>query len=124
MSNSFKVIPFHLKTLVYLPFLQFKTFLEGIFWNLFELCGHSHFNGIDVRKMGSLQNRFDLRKEKNVTRGQIGRIWGMFQSCNVSFCKKQTNTQGCVSRSIIMMERPCMGFTRLCLFSHTDLMRH
>ena len=36
----------------------------------------------------------------------------MFQSCNVSFCKKLTNTEGCVSRSIIVMEHPCMSFSK------------
>ena len=87
------------------PFPRFKTFLEGIFWDLFELRRRSHFDGIDVRKMGSLQNRFDLREEKKVTRSQIGGI-----SCNVSFCEKLTNTQGCVSRSVIVMERPCVGY--------------
>ena len=111
-SNSFKVIPFHLKTLVHLPFSRFKTFFEGIFWDLFELRRRSHFDGIDVRKMGSLQNRFDLRKEKKVTRGQIGEIWGMFQSCNVSFCEKLTNTPCCVSSSVIVMEPPCVGFPK------------
>ena len=34
----------------------------------------------------------------------------MLQSCNVPFCKKLTNTQGCVSSSVIVMERPCVGF--------------
>ena len=111
-SNSFNVIPFHLKTLVHSPFPRFKTFLEGIFWDLFELRRHSHFGGINVRKMGSLQNRFDLRKEKKVTRGQIGEIWGVFQSCNVSFCEKLTNTRGCVGRSIIVMEHSCVGFPK------------
>ena len=75
-SNSFKIIPFHLKTLMHLPFPRFKTFLEGIFWDLFELRCRSHFDGIDVRKMGSLQNRFDLKEEKKVAQGQIGGIWG------------------------------------------------
>ena len=62
--------------------------------------------------MGSLQNRFDLREEKKVTRGQIGGIWEVFQSCNVFFCEKLTNTQGCVSRSVIVMERSCVGFPK------------
>ena len=105
-------MPFHLKTLVHLPFLQFKTFLEGIFWDLFELYGHSHFDGINVRKMGSLKNRFDNREEKKVTQGQISRIWGVFQSCNISFCEKLMNSQGCVSRSVIVMECPCMDFPK------------
>ena len=50
--------------------------MEGIFWDLFELRRRGHFDGIDVRKIGSLQNRFDLGKEEKVTRDQIGRIWG------------------------------------------------
>ena len=58
--------------MVHSPFSRFKTFLEGIFRDLFELRRRSHFDEIDVRKMGSLQNRFDLREEKKVTRGQIG----------------------------------------------------
>ena len=58
------------------PFPEFNTFLEDIFWDLFGLRHHDHFNGIDVRKMGSLQNRFDLVKEKKVTRGQIEGIGG------------------------------------------------
>ena len=71
MSNSFKVIPFHLNTFVPPLFRQFKTFLEGIFWDIFKLPRRNHFNGIDVRKMGSLQNKFDLKKEKKATQGQI-----------------------------------------------------
>ena len=35
------------------------------------------------RKMSFLQNRFDLGEEEKVTGGQIGEIWGVFQSCNV-----------------------------------------
>ena len=46
------------------------------FWDLFELRRRSHFDGIDVRKMGSVQNRFNLREEKKVTRCQIREIWG------------------------------------------------
>ena len=37
---------------------------------------------------------------------------GVFQSCNVSFCEKLTNARGCVSRSVIVMERPCVGFPK------------
>ena len=37
---------------------------------------------------------------------------GVFQSCNVPFCNKLTNTQGCVIRSIIVMEHPCVGFPK------------
>ena len=110
LQSSFK--PFHLKTLVHFPFPQFKTFLEGILWNLFELCRCSHFDGIDVKNMGFLRNRFDFREEKKVTRDQIRRIWGVFQSCNVFFCKKLLNTQGCVSRSVIMIKHPCVDFPK------------
>ena len=49
------------------PFPGFNTPLEGIFWDLFELRRRGHFDGIDVRKMGSLQNRFDLGKEEKDT---------------------------------------------------------
>ena len=69
-------------------------------------------------KMGSLQNRFDLREEEKVTRGQIGGIWGVFQSCNIPFCNKLTNTQGCVIRSVIVMERPCVSFPKRSTSSH------
>ena len=48
--------------------------LEGIFWDLFELSHHSHFDAINARKMGSLENRFDLGEEEKVTAGQIGKI--------------------------------------------------
>ena len=34
---------------------------------------------------------------------------GVFQSCNVPLCEKLTNTKSCVSRSVIVMERPCVG---------------
>ena len=94
------------------PFPGFNTPLEGIFWDLFELHCRGHFDGINVRKMGSLQNRFDLGKEEKVTGGQIGGIWVVFQSCNVPFCKKLTNTQGCVIRSVIVMEPPCVSFPK------------
>ena len=94
------------------PFPGFNTLLEGIFWDLFELRRRGQFEGIDVRKMGSLKNRFDLGKEEKVTRGQIEGIWGVFQSCNVPFCKKLTNTQGCVIRSVNVMEPPCASFPK------------
>ena len=46
------------------PFPGFNTLLEGVFWDLFELRHRRHFDGINVRKMGSLQNRFDLGEEE------------------------------------------------------------
>ena len=99
------------------PFPGFNTPVEGIFWDLFELRRRGHFDGIDVRKMGSLQNRFDRGKEEKVTRGQIGGIWGVFQSCNVPF-EKLTNTRGCVIRSVIVMERPCVSFSKTSTSCH------
>ena len=93
-------------------FPGFNTPLEGIFWDLFELRHRGHFDGTDVRKMGSLQNRFDLGEEEKVTGDQIGRIWRVFRSCNVPFCKKLTNTQGCVIKSVIVMECPCVSFPK------------
>ena len=68
--------------------------MEDIFWDLFELRRRGHFDGIDVRKMGSLQNRFDLGEEEKVTRGQIEGMWEVFQSCNVPFCKKTDQYSG------------------------------
>ena len=62
-------------------------------------------------KMGSLQNRFDLGEEEKVTGDQIGRIWRVFQNCNVPF-EKLTNTQGCVIKSVIVMECPCVSFPK------------
>ena len=94
------------------PFPGFNTPLEDTFWDLFELRRGGRFDGIDVRKLGSLQNRFDLGKEEKVTGGQIGGIRGVFQSCNVPFCKKLTNAQSRVIRSVIVMERPCVGFPK------------
>ena len=89
-SNSFKIISFRLKTLVHSPFPRFKTFLESIFWDLFELRRRSHFDGIDVRKMGSLQNRFDLREEKKSHGARSGECEGcskvaMFFSARIFF---------------------------------------
>ena len=100
------------------PFPGFNTLLEDIFWDLFELRRRGHFDGIDVRKMGSLQNRFDLGKEEKVTRGQIEGIGWVFQSCNVPFCKKLTNTQGCVIRSVNVMEPPCVSFPKRSVSCH------
>ena len=94
------------------PFPGFNTLLEDIFWDLFELRRRGHFDGINVRKMSSLQNRFDLGKEEKVTRGQIEGILGVFQSCNVPFCNNLTNTQGCVIRSVNVMEPPCVSFPK------------
>ena len=105
-SNSLKVIAFHFKTLVHSPFSGFNTLLEGIFWDLFELGRRDYFDGIDERKMGSIQNRFDFGEKEKVTGGQIEEIWGVFQSRSVPFGEKLTNTQGCVSRSVIVVERP------------------
>ena len=61
--------------------------MEGIFWDLFKLRCRGHFDGIDVRKMGSLQNRFDLGKEEKVTGGQIGGMWGVIPKLQCSFRK-------------------------------------
>ena len=76
------------------PFPGFNTLLEDIFWDLFELRRFGHFDGIDVRKMGLFQNRFDLGKDEKVTRGQIESIWGGFESCNIPFCKKTDQYSG------------------------------
>ena len=97
---------------MYLPFTKFKTFLEGISWDLFELRCHSHFDEIDVRKMGFLQNRFDLKKEKKVTWGQIRGIWGGVLKLQCFFLRETDNIQGCVNRSVIVMECPGVGFPK------------
>ena len=94
------------------PFPEFISPLEGIFWDLFELRRRGHFDGIDVRKMGPLQNRFDLGKEENVSRGQIGGIWGYSKVAMFLSFEKLTNTQGCVIRSVIVMEPPCVSFPK------------
>ena len=99
------------------PFPGFKILLEDIFWDLFELRRRDHFDGIDVRKMGSLQNRFDLGKEEKSQRARSGE-WGVFQSCNAPFCEKLTNTQGCVIRSVNVMEPPCVSFPKRSASSH------
>ena len=39
-----------------------------------------------------------------------GNVGGCSKVAMFLLCKKLTNTQGCVSRSIIVMERPCEGF--------------
>ena len=57
-------------------FAGFNTPLEGIFWDLFELRRHGHFDGIDVRKMFFFKNRCDLGEEEKATEGHTGGIWG------------------------------------------------
>ena len=62
----------------------------------------------------SVPFRTDLilgKRKKSHTEPDWGNM-GVFQSCNVSFCKKLTNTKGCVSRSVIVMERPCVDFPK------------
>ena len=93
------------------PFPGFNTLLEDIFWDLFQLYRRGHFDGIDDRKMGSLQNRFDLGKEEKVTGGQIGRMWG-YSKVAMFLSAKLTNTQGCVIRSVNVMEPPCVSFPK------------
>ena len=60
-------------------FPGFNTLLEGIFWDLLELCRHGHFDGINVRKMGSFQNRFDLGEEEKVTGPRLGKYGGVLR---------------------------------------------
>ena len=50
-----------------------------------------------------------LGKRKKSQGARSGEYRGVFQGCNVPFCEKLTNTQGCVSRSVIVMERPFVG---------------
>ena len=59
------------------PFPGFNTLLEDIFWDLFELRRRGDFDGIDVRKMGSLQNRFDLGEEKKSHGARSGEYGGI-----------------------------------------------
>ena len=54
-----------------------QKFLEGIFWDLLELRRHGLFDGIDVRKMGSLQNRFDLWAEEKSHGARSGEYGGV-----------------------------------------------
>ena len=60
-----------------------------------------------------------LGKRKKSQGARSGEYRGVFQGCNVPFCEKLTNTQGCVSRSVIMMERPFVGSPKaLSLVTH------
>ena len=52
-----------------------------------------------------------LGKRKSHTESDRGNM-GVFQSCNVPFCEKLTNTQGCVIRSVNVMEPPCVSFPK------------
>ena len=51
-----------------------------------------------------------LGKRKKSHGARSGEYGGVFQNYNVS--KKLTNTQGCVIRSVIVMERLCVGFPK------------
>ena len=64
------------------------------------------------KKWVSFRTDMILEKMKKVTRGQLGGIWGVFQSCNVSLCKQLTNTQGCGGRSVVVIRDPCMDFPK------------
>ena len=118
-SNSFKVISFHLKTLVHLPFPQFKTFwkaFSGIFLSsvvaaiLMELMSE---------KWVSFRTDLILGKRRKSHGVRSGKYGGVPKLQCFFFCEKLMNTQGCVSRSIIVMERPCMGFPKaLLLVTH------
>ena len=57
-------------------FSTIQNILGRHFLGSFCALSLQHFDEIDVRKIRSLQNRFNLRKEKKVTRGQIGGIGG------------------------------------------------
>ena len=61
---------------MHLPFPGFNTLLEGILWDLFELCHCGHFDGIDVKKMGSLPGRFDLGQEEKSQGARLGECGG------------------------------------------------
>ena len=52
-----------------------------------------------------------LGKRKKSHGARSGEYVGVFQNCNVPF-EKLTNTQGCMIRSIIVMERPCVSFPK------------
>ena len=93
-------------------FPGFNTLLEGVFWDLFELRRRGHFDQIDVRKMGSFQNKYNLWERKK-SQGPDWENMGVFQSCNVPLWEKLTNINGCVSRSVIGMERPFVGVVDL-----------
>ena len=58
-------------------FPRFNTLLKGIFWDLFELRRRGHFDQIDVRKMGSFQNRFNLGEKEKVTGTRLGKCGGV-----------------------------------------------
>ena len=62
---------------MHLLFPGFNTLLEGIFWDLFELRRCGHFDQIDVRKMGSFQNRFNLGEKEKVTGPRLGKYRGV-----------------------------------------------
>ena len=53
-----------------------------------------------------------LGKRKKSHGARSGEYGECSKSCNVSFCEKLTNTQGCVSRSVIVVERQCVGFPK------------
>ena len=53
-----------------------------------------------------------LGKRKKSQGARSGEYRGVFQGCNVPFCEKLINTQGCVSRSVIVMERPFVSFPK------------
>ena len=104
------VIPIHLKTLVHSLFYDlihsWNTF-SGIF--LSSVVAAILMESMS-KKWVSFRTDLILENRKKSHGARWGNM-GVFQSCNIFFCEKLANTQGCVSRSVIMIERPCVAFS-------------
>ena len=87
-------------------FPGFNTLLEGIFWDLFELCRRDHFDQIDVRKMGSFQNRFNLGEKEKVT----GTILGKYGGVSRLQCSFVQETD--IYSELSEQEHSCMDFLK------------
>ena len=73
--------------------------------------------------MGSFQNRFDLREEKKVTRGQIGEIWGGVPKLQYFFLRETDEYSGLCEQERYRDGAPMRGLPKGSASFHVLILR-
>ena len=85
--------------------------IPAILWNPFQLF-RSILNDLsNITKVPSLHGWFQLREQVKISCGQVGRVCGMLQCCDIVLCYEILDQNRPVCWSIVVKGKPNFGST-------------
>ena len=113
----FRIVPLFNCTLFPANVKVLETFLEAILWKPFQLFRRILNYVSSITKPPSLQCWFQSRERVKTSCSRVGRVWGMLECCHIFLCQDILDRSRPVCWSIVIKEKPAVGFPFLGAFT-------